>query len=522
VTMMQAATPAGVFSRAWRIHGAAFCALVLLILLAFHHDVAEMVVVWWIYSTYSHAFLILPISLWLVWEKRAQLRQIQPVAEPLALWALPVMLFVWWMGELSTINELKQFAIVGIMIVAIFALLGRQVFRLIWFPALYLFFMVPTGQYLIAPMQRFATKFTDVGLTFLNIPHYTHGTFIDLSNGVFEVAEACAGLRFMIATVALGVIFAYISYRKWYKIALFMLSCVLIPLVGNGLRVVGIIVLAHYTNNRYGAGADHILYGWGFNIAILLVLFFIGSFFRDPVDDQVSPSAASPGSDSLAKTGVVFAAAVVMIFSLPAYASWHESQTQTPDASALTKPMTVRGWHTVKPIGDWAPDYSAMAARLTLSLRPDAPAVTAEPVDLYVGYYSNARSAHEVTAHIDHLWNAKTMTRLTSKRVNAQLQGKDLQLQESIITSPVARRLVWSVYWIDGRFTASSFATKLLQVPAALSGHEGQAIIAVSTIVETTDKDARRRLRAALAALRDLPDRLNATAHRPSGANVTN
>ena len=508
--------------RAWRIHGAALGALVLLVLLAFRRDVADMVVIWWIYSTYSHAFLILPISLWLVWEKRAQLRQTEPVAEPLALWALPVILFVWWMGELSTINELKQFAIVGMVIAAIFAMLGRQVFRAIWFPALYLFFMVPTGQYLIAPMQRFATKFTDVGLTLLGVPHFTHGAFIDVSNGIFEVAEACAGLRFMIATVALGVIFAYISYRKWYKIALFMLSCVVIPLVGNGLRVVGIIVLAHYTDNRYGAGADHVLYGWGFNIAILLVLFFVGSFFRDPVDDHVTPSTVSHGSDSLAKTGAVFATAVVLIFSLPAYASWQESRTPAPDVSALMKPMSTRGWHSVKSIGDWAPDYVRMAARLTLSLAQDASTAAPAPVDLYVGYYANAKSAHELTAHINHLWNVKTTTLLTTDRVNARLQGKNLQMQELIITSPVARRLVWSAYWIDGEFTPSSFATKLLQVPAALSGHEGQAIVAVSTIVDTNDNDARRRLREALLAMSDLPDRLAAAAHRPSASGVTN
>jgi exosortase A len=521
VTTTQAATPVGARDRAWRIHGAALSALVLLILLAFRHDVAEMVTVWWIYPTYSHAFLIVPISLWLVWEKRAQLRQIQPVVEPHGLWALPVMLFVWWMGDLSTINELKQFAIVGMVIASIFAMLGRQVFKVIWFPVLYLFFMVPTGQYLVAPMQRFATKFTDLGLTLLRIPHYTHGTFIDVSNGLFEVAEACAGLRFMIATVALGVIFAYISFRKWYKIALFMLSCVIIPLIGNGLRVLGIIVLAHYTNNRYGAGADHVVYGWGFNIAILLVLFLIGSFFRDPISDRTSPAAISPGSDSLTRTCAVFVASVVLIFSLPAYSSWHETQTQAADVSGLTNPLIVPGWRSVQPIGDWAPDYSRMAARLTLSIVPDGSTATV-PVDLYIAYYADARTGHELTAHIDHLWNAKTMTLLMSRRVGAQLQGRSLQMQEMIVTSPVARRVIWSTYWIDGRFTASSFETKLLQVPAALSGHEGQAIVAVSTIVDTTEKDARQRLRAALLALRDLPDRLSAVGRRPSGASVTN
>jgi exosortase A len=518
---MQATTPVGATERAWRIHGALLGALVLLILVAFRHDVAEMVTIWWIYSTYSHAFLIVPISLWLVWEKRAQLRRIQPVAEPPALWALPVLLFLWWMGELSTINELEQFAIVGLVILAVLTMLGRRVFKIIWFPALYLFFMVPTGQYLIAPMQRFATKFTDAGLTLLNIAHYTHGTFIDVSNGAFEVAEACAGLRFMIATVALGVIFAYISFRKWYKIALFMLSCVIVPLIGNGLRVLGIIVLAHYTNNRYGAGADHVVYGWGFNIAILLVLFLIGSFFRDPIPDHTEATAISPGSDSLTRTFAVFAASVVLIFSLPAYSSWRESQTQAADVSGLTKPLIVPGWRNVQPIGDWAPDYSRMAARLTLSIVPDGPTATV-PVDLYIAYYGDAGTGHELTAHIDHLWNAKTMTLLTSRRVGAQLQGRNLQMQEMIVTSPVARRLIWSTYWIDGRFTASSFETKLLQVPAALSGHEGQAVVAISTIVDTTDKDARQRLRAALLALRDLPDRLSAAGRRSSSVSVAN
>jgi len=38
----------------------------------------------------------------------------------------------------------------------------------------------------------------------------------------------------------------------------FLIGCLIVPLIGNGLRVVGIILLAHFTNNAYGAGADHI------------------------------------------------------------------------------------------------------------------------------------------------------------------------------------------------------------------------------------------------------------------------
>jgi exosortase A len=521
VTALHETSSTKAYDKAWHAHGAALAALTFLILFAFRSDVFEMIQVWWIYPTYSHAFLILPISLWLVWEKRARLRELRPVTEPLALFAVPVTLFVWWLGELSTINELKQFAIVGLMVIAIFAILGRQVFKLIWFPVLYLLFLVPTGQYLIAPMQRFATAFADYGLKVLNIPHYTHGTFIELTNGAFEIAEACAGLRFMIATVALGVIFAYITYRKWHKIALFLLACSVVPLIGNALRVLGIILLAHFTNNKYGAGVDHVVYGWGFNIAILLVLFLAGSFFRDPIEEPKISGPFPTTPDGPARLWGVVATAAILIVAMPALASWREDNAPAADIAALSKPMSLHGWHMVEGIGDWKPDYSGMAANLNMSLAPDGP-ITTPPVDLYVAYYAQSRVGHALTAHISHLWNLKTMTLLSSRQAVAVLQDKRLKMQEQIVTSPAARRMIWSVYWIDGRFTSSSFATKLLQVPAAFTGNEGQAIIAVSTIITTTDADARRRLRDALMAMKDLPDRLAAAGHRPVAASMTN
>src|SRR2546423_12882223 len=104
-------------------------------------------------------------------------------------------------------------------------------------------------------MPDFATRFTDIGLMLIGVPHYTEGTTIELTNGRFEIAEACAGLRFLIATVALGVLFAHIAYRRWPKRMLFLIGCVVAPLIGNGFRCLGIIELAHITNNELAGGA---------------------------------------------------------------------------------------------------------------------------------------------------------------------------------------------------------------------------------------------------------------------------
>ena len=281
-------------SRAWRNHVSALGAIIVLILVEFHHAVSAALRVWVVSPTYSHCFLILPIVGWLIWEKKEVLKGTRPTIEPRALLLIVPLLAIWWFGQLLAVNEIIQYAIIGLIQTAIFALLGPKVVRQLWFPLFFLLFLVPTGEYLIGPMQRFATQFVDVCLNIIGIPHYTEGTVIELTNGRFEIAEACAGLRFLIATVTLGVLFAYLMYQRIYKIFLFLFASVAIPLVGNGLRCLGIILLAHFTSNAYGVGADHIIYGWIFNVAILLAVIVVGSMFRDePGRTMSAPTTAA-------------------------------------------------------------------------------------------------------------------------------------------------------------------------------------------------------------------------------------
>jgi exosortase A len=500
-------------SVSWRSHGLALLLLLGLILFEFRDAVVAAAEVWWVYETYSHCFLIIPISLWFVWEKRAQLSQLQPTVEPRALWALPVLVFAWWVGELSTINELRQFAVVGLLQVAIAAMLGFRVYRQIWFSALYLFFLVPTGQYLVVPMQHFAAQFVDVSLNLLQIPHHREGTLFELSNGSYEIAEACAGLRFLIATVALGVLFAYMMFRKWYKVVLFLIACVLIPLIGNGLRCVGIILLAHFTSNAYGAGADHLVYGWGFNVAILLVLFFLGSLFRDSIGDHKILRAEGEKADTAKRVLFVFALSALLTSFGPALAYWHDTHVVAPDVSSLTRALVIPDWQVSEMASDWQPDYPGTDAHLARALTPVAEP-PAPPVELYVAYYAQARTGHVLTAHINHLWNGGIFTQTSSGSAIARLDGQKVLMQEVVLSSPAGRRIIWSSYWVDGTFTSSLLKIKLLQARSGLEGHEGQALVALSTVINSTDDEARARLANAARALKDLPQRLNATNHR--------
>jgi exosortase A len=493
--------------RAWRTHVLALGAIIVLILAEFHHAVSAALTVWVVSPTYSHCFLIIPIVGWLIWEKKDVLRGMRPTIEPLALLLIVPLLIIWWFGQLLAVNEIIQYAIVGLIQTAIIALLGPKVVRQLWFPIFFLLFLVPTGEYLTGPMQRFATQFVDVCLNIFGIPHYTEGTVIELTNGRFEIAEACAGLRFLIATVTLGVLFAYLMYQRIYKIVLFLFASVAIPLVGNGLRCLGIILLAHFTSNAYGAGADHIIYGWIFNVAILLAVIVVGSMFRDVPGKSLSvPAKAVETSRSDKAMPVVLTAVLAscLISAGPAWASWGDRQRVQLDRSVLRTTLQSDGWHEDSAGDNWRPYFP----RADIHLQEERN-VGVEPINLFIGYYGRPRAGETVTAQPNRPWDEKLWIVSGAGEARARLAGSPIVLNEYTISSETGKRLVWATYWADGVITNNPLLVRLLAAKAVLIGQEGQAIIAVSTPLDDSIDVVRARLSTSLSYLGSISSALH-------------
>jgi exosortase A len=506
--------------RDWAWHIGSLAAIVGLILAIFKFEVVNAVQVWWFYPTYSHCFLIIPISAWLVWEKRDTLAGIAPAVAPKALFAILPLLLMWLGGKFSTINEVRQFAVIGLIEVSILTMVGPRVFAAILFPALYLFFLVPAGQYLIPPMQLFATEFTDAGLNLLNIPHYTEGTLIQLPNGLFEVAEACAGLRFLIATIALGALFAHLTYTKWYKIIAFLAACIVVPLIANGFRCLGIIVLGYMTNNQAAISADHILYGWFFNVAILLVLGFMGSLFRDASEKpiEVSRADARPASPM---TLLTLAAGTAFAISMgPALAYWHDGRPIVANAQALTAPLNVATWTVARPMGTWQPIYGGNDLEFITSFVPGSS--NSRAVDVAIEYYGRIREGRSLVAATNSLWDDAIWHQTESRNVSARIGSEPLQLREAVVSSAFGKRLVWSTYWMDGRFTTSGVMIKLLQLKTILTGNESAALIALSTPIDGAQEDAHARLKTVLMSLSDLSTHLVAAGRQGAASKTSN
>jgi exosortase A len=512
---MAVQSPLARLHAAWVAHLAVLAGLIAVAAFSFRDAIGAAIGVWSVSPTYSHCFLIIPIVIWLVWEKRQEVMAAAPQPMPILLALLVPLLLLWWAGEILTINEVRQFAVIAMIQVLIVAVLGLAVSRILWFPILYLIFLVPTGEYLIVPMQHFAASFVSLCLTALGVPFFREGTLFELTNGRFQIAEACAGLRFLIATTTLSVLVANMMFTRVYKWAAFLGASVVVPLIANGLRCLGIILLAHFTNNEYGAGADHIVYGWGFNVAILMVMIFLGYLYRDRMV-EASPSAAS-GFAGFNRTGLALVAATsaVLIGVGPALAELRQHQPQ-PFPALMAGPLNAPDWtDTAEQI--WQPSF--LGADRTRTLTWTVQDATIDPVEFYIAYYVSPRTGHTLSAHANSFWN-EHWTPASARMVEVSVGGRPVKMQETLLNTPDGMRMVWSVYCIDRQFAIEPLALKLLQLRAVVDGQSGQAAIALSTPVSGTLESARQKLAKAISAAAPLTAQISSAPSTASQAGA--
>ncbi|MGL1269245.1 archaeosortase/exosortase family protein, partial [Vibrio parahaemolyticus] len=77
--------------------------------------------------------------------------------------------------------------------------LGPEVVAGLLFPLGYMLFLVPFGDEMIPFLQTITARLTMVLLALAHIPATLDGVFITTPAGYFEVAEACSGVKFLIA-----------------------------------------------------------------------------------------------------------------------------------------------------------------------------------------------------------------------------------------------------------------------------------------------------------------------------------
>ncbi len=472
---------------------------------AYWTTAASAVELWATRSTYNHGFLILPISLYLMWEKRAVLAQMVP--EP--YWPGLIVIFgfctAWLIANAMGITEGEHFALVGIFQGVILSVIGLQIFRILIFPLMYLWLMVPTGTFLYPLLQTVATKLSVIFLAASGIPIYVDGFHIEVSTGLYHVAEGCAGLNFILASLALAPLYGYLMYTSFKKRVIAIVAMLSVAIIANAIRIFAIIALAEFTDRRIDIVDDHILYGWGFFALILAVMGYFGARFADPEEghaqtvDRELPSPHDP------KPGViVWLAAILVTISMPAYAVLIQPSTGPVGQIAIALSPEDPTWV----------ESSEMKSALVPHLPGAQGSLNAhykragEQMSLFVGYFLELGGEEDLLGSARFLLDEERWQYLDGTAIIVDTKSGPLPLRLGRYSDGRREIMLAHTYWIDGGFNTDKLSIMLSSAKTKLlAGNNHSAIIAVAT---PDDAQSEQRIGEFLAALPSLQEELEA------------
>ncbi len=473
----------------------------------FAHDVVGAVHVWIASTAYNHCFLILPLAGFLLWERRAVIASASPAPAFWPLAVMPLISAVWLLAAILDVNEGRQLALVAMFEIVLLVTLGPRVFRLLLAPLLFLFFLVPTGAFLVPSLQTITANIVVAGLHMLRIPVFSDGYMIQIPEGNFEIAEACAGLRFLIASTVFGCFFAVVMYRSWLRRAVFIVLSLSVPIGANGLRALGILLLAHLEGSATAVEADHLIYGWLFFSLVILLLIAIGMSFVDQGETHAPPPARLTSDPLPWRFALAAPAAVLLAVAGPAYANRLDSRSSAIPVPRASSPSVEPPWRAVaNPRMGWGPVVHGADRQFLQSFA----APGSGTVVRYVALYRLRAVGNALTNTDNRIVDDKAWRVAEREPVEMALDGQKVKVTGTQIVSGPRRRLVWSFYVVDGKIAAGLLRTKLLQARAVLLQHGPlAAFVAISASMDDPGDRAEDQLKRFLKASQSLPQYLD-------------
>ncbi|MEJ6008009.1 exosortase A [Paucibacter sp. AS339] len=484
---------------AWRRALPAFLLLLAAVLLIYRDTALAMVEIWNRSETFAHAFVVPPISLWLIWRQRAVLATLSPSPSVWFLAPLAAMGLLWLLGDLAAVNAATQLALTAMLVLVVPAALGWPVARAIAFPLGFLFFAVPIGEFMTPKLMEWTADFTVAAVRASGIPVFREGQNFVIPSGNWSVVEACSGIRYLMASVMVGTLFAYLNYRSLTRRWIFVGVSIALPLIANWVRAYGIVMLGHFSGNKIATGADHLVYGWVFFGIIMMMMFMIGARWSEP--DSLLPKAIDTSTLASSARGApawLFSwAAVLFVVLSPHLAIKSLLLSEGPAEFSLSAPMlgntSWQGESTAtpkfkpvieNPSAEWQGSFRYVAADNSLS--------SASPVGLYVAYFRQQTyqrklisSSHVLVSSKDPIWSV-----VNTENRSQDVGGVSLPLQTAELRNAREAGLggapsiagglnVWRVYWINGRPTTSDWQAKVYGAAYRLLGRGDDAAVLV-------------------------------------------
>lgn len=235
-------------------------------------------------SYYSHGILIPFVTVYLIWQKREKLGHVRIKSSPLGKVLILIGLTAHLLSSVIRFYFISGLSMLIVLIGLIAYFYGKEILRIVLFPVLFLFFMIPLPMVVITnisfQLKLFAAAIAKLTLNNMGLPTVQEGSILKMRHAYVVVDDVCSGLRSLISLTALGTIFAYWMKAGILRKAILLLSTIPIAILTNVCRIVFLSFVSEVWGPQYAAGFLHDLSGFlVFGLAFLL-LFGVGKLLE--------------------------------------------------------------------------------------------------------------------------------------------------------------------------------------------------------------------------------------------------
>ncbi len=463
----------------------------LVTLLAFRQTVASIVTIWNGSSTYSYGFVIVPICALLVWRRRDDLKSLHPTTSLPGLALFFFSAIFWVAGNVADVQLIQHIALIAMLDAVVWTFLGNASVRVLRFALLFLFFAVPVGDSLVPLLQQWTAAFTVNALRLSGIPAVQDGLVLSTPSGNWQVAEACSGIRYLIASIVIGVLVAGVAYRSWKRRITFLLLSALLPIVANAIRAYGIVVLAYVSGNAIATGVDHVIYGLVFFSLLTAILLTVALRWSEPATASTAPRIVldRPGTAPTALAANLLAIVVIAVSAITLTGFlWSRTPAVSPAVISFAPPA---GWLPADNLDrEWAPEPSSIQPRTIKTYTSGSQAVS-----VCFASYSEDRRGVELINSLNVVGKSGVWAVLGSSSRETTIAGKPAAVSEYTIARGPNRRLVWVWYSIGDQLLSDPYLLRAMQAQNRLLGRpQSMALFAVSAPFQSDSAEASEAL----------------------------
>lgn len=245
----------------------------------------------------GHGPIVLATGIWLVVRKRhAVLGMMQPGSFGITIGAFVPAILAYCIARITGLIEIEGLAMYAALIAALYYVVGWRALKLLWFPIVYLLFIFPPPDSLVAfltqPIKILISQAAVDSLYALGYPIAASGVTIQVAQYQLLVAAACAGLNSMISLIAIGLFYVYILHNaNWRYAALLTLAIIPVAMLANFVRVIALILVTYHFGDSAAQGFVHNFAGI-LMFAVSLAGFFVVDALGAPIRRRLDRSGS--------------------------------------------------------------------------------------------------------------------------------------------------------------------------------------------------------------------------------------